>query len=111
MKKKIIITIIILVLFLLVFIYFYSSSGQVNPITGKINPKIYGENCKTINTCENLIAIDCQSAVDGPLYYVENNSGAIIARCGGACFNPEGCPNPCPPLEWTCGPLNLNVEP
>jgi hypothetical protein len=58
-----------------------------------------GMNCKWIQQCGELIYVDCNSAADGPAYYLNLASGQRLATCGGACM--AGCKN-CPPKEWTC---------
>lgn len=71
------------------------------PIAKKIDPKKYGENCSEIGTCGNLVAIDCGSAADGPLYYIKADTGEVACYAGGFCMN-GGC-KACPALkEWTC---------
>ena len=42
--------------------------------------------------------------VDGPFYYVNKNTKKIVSRCGGFCDRAGGCPNACPPVEWSCNP-------
>ena len=101
MKKRSIILIII-VLLLGGAVYYYFSNQRLNPVTRNINPRAYGPRCGKVNTCNNLVAINCQAEVDGSFYYVNADSGEIVGRCGGECDRPEGCPTPCPPKEWTC---------
>jgi hypothetical protein len=64
----------------------------------------FGERCKLERTCGPLYGIDCQSAVDGPYYYVRVRSDGFheITVCGGACMGGR-CTN-CPPKNegWTC---------
>jgi hypothetical protein len=64
------------------------------------------EKCEVDKTCGNLVGVNCQSEVDGPYYYVEQDTNRVIETCGGAC---KGGPKPdqglcveCPPREWTC---------
>jgi len=52
-----------------------------------------------------IIYLDCGSAVDGPSYYFDEISGALISTCGGACMAPdpdqeEICKTLCPPPGW-----------
>lgn len=66
----------------------------------------FNTNCKNITYCGDLVSVDCGSAADGPLYYVDRNSGEIVEWCGGFCFgnfdsNNKYCRN-CPPKDWTC---------
>jgi hypothetical protein len=55
--------------------------------------------CKFIQECGDLILMDCNSAADGPAYYINQKTAKILGTCGGACM--RGCTN-CPPKEWTC---------
>lgn len=53
----------------------------------------------------NIIFLDCGAAVDGPAYYFNAASGAVISTCGGACLTPdpeqqEVCRTLCPPPGW-----------
>ncbi len=61
--------------------------------------------CVVDATCGGLVGVDCDSAVDGPYYYVEAFSGRIVEYCGGACMAPSRdspfCRS-CPPAGWTC---------
>ncbi|HYO55601.1 hypothetical protein [Archangium sp.] len=64
------------------------------------------EGCERDRACGGLVGVDCDSAVDGPYYYVEERTGRVVETCGGACM---GGPKPdqgicveCPPREWTC---------
>lgn len=58
-----------------------------------------GMNCKLIQECGNFLLVDCNSAADGPAYYIERREPKVLATCGGACM--RGCTN-CPPAEWRC---------
>ncbi|NTV31459.1 hypothetical protein HGA91_05795 [candidate division WWE3 bacterium] len=69
-----------------------------------INPKTFGSQCKLIAVCNNIAEINCQSELDGPLYYVDAQDGTILEYCGGSCMGgPRGpyCQH-CPPVNWTC---------
>jgi len=55
--------------------------------------------CKFIQECGDVILIDCNSAADGPAYYVDRRTPQLLATCGGACM--RGCTG-CPPRAWTC---------
>jgi len=55
--------------------------------------------CKLAQQCEELIFVDCNSAADGPAYYIDPRTPKLLATCGGACM--RGCTN-CPPPEWKC---------
>jgi len=55
--------------------------------------------CQFIQECGDVILVDCNSAADGPAYYIDRRSTKLVARCGGACMG--GCVG-CPPKAWTC---------
>jgi hypothetical protein len=55
--------------------------------------------CKFLQACGELILIDCNSAADGPAYYIDPKAPKVVATCGGACMG--GCSG-CPPPDWTC---------
>jgi hypothetical protein len=59
------------------------------------------DDCEEIATCNGLVEIDCHSAVDGPRYYYDSDSGQVVSECGGACHDAE-CAAVCPPPQWTC---------
>jgi hypothetical protein len=61
----------------------------------------FGDNCSLHKECGALLGIDCQSAADGPYYYVKKDTLEVVARCGGFCMGGH-CTN-CPPAGWTCG--------
>ena len=68
-----------------------------------------GLDCNELSRCRGIVLVDCQSAVDGPTYYFEEQTLEVISVCGGACWlphpdpaNPEVC-RACPPAGWTCG--------
>ncbi len=57
--------------------------------------------------CKDIVFVDCGSAVDGPSYYLNKNTGELISTCGGACWGATGegrrvCETLCPPPEWDC---------
>lgn len=58
-----------------------------------------GTPCKLIQECGDLLLVDCDSAADGPAYYLNQKTSRLLATCGGACMS--GCTG-CPPEEWTC---------
>ncbi|WP_375768602.1 hypothetical protein NR798_44140 [Archangium gephyra] len=64
------------------------------------------EGCSPDKTCGALTGVDCGSAVDGPYYYVETDTGRVVETCGGACMGgprpDEGLCVECPPRQWTC---------
>jgi hypothetical protein len=57
------------------------------------------KSCKFIQACGDAILIDCNSAADGPAYYIDRRTATVQATCGGACM--RGCTG-CPPRTWTC---------
>ncbi len=57
--------------------------------------------CKYIEVCGELVKMDCNSALDGPIYYFNNIDGEILMICGGACM----IPNPDEPLSCKECPL------
>ncbi|MCP3139995.1 hypothetical protein [Pyxidicoccus xibeiensis] len=63
--------------------------------------------CEVQATCGGLVGVDCDSAADGPYYYVEASSGRILEYCGGACMGGSSPDSPlcrnCPAIGWTCG--------
>jgi hypothetical protein len=60
----------------------------------------FGERCRYERSCGELVGVDCDSAVDGPYYYVHRETLAVVSTCGGACMS-GSCTN-CPPSVWTC---------
>jgi len=60
----------------------------------------FGERCRLKAACGDLLGIDCDSAADGPYYYVNATTLEKVSTCGGACMGGR-CTN-CPPKEWTC---------
>jgi hypothetical protein len=60
---------------------------------------ISAPSCRFIQECGDQILIDCNSAADGPAYYIDRRASKVLATCGGACM--RGCTG-CPPSGWTC---------
>jgi hypothetical protein len=61
------------------------------------------KSCSKPRYCGPLGFVDCGSAVDGPAYYFEHQSGKVVGYCGGYCMvQGEKCARTCPPREWTC---------
>jgi hypothetical protein len=56
--------------------------------------------CRLERECGDLLGVDCDSAVDGPYWYVRKDDLSVVAGCGGLCMKGH-CTN-CPPKEWTC---------
>lgn len=67
-------------------------------LTARVAEK-FGERCKLERVCGELAGVDCDSAADGPYYYVRKADLETVSTCGGACR--AGCTN-CPPQEWSC---------
>jgi hypothetical protein len=60
--------------------------------------------CVIIERCQQFLQIDCQSELDGPEYFVDNQDGVLLMRCGGRCLikdpnDPLDC-RACPPPAW-----------
>jgi hypothetical protein len=55
--------------------------------------------CQFLQSCGDLILVDCDSAADGPAYYLDRKAEKLLATCGGACM--RGCTD-CPPKDWHC---------
>jgi hypothetical protein len=75
----------------------YPSAEQVLAL--EVIEKFGGE-CRVERTCGQLLGVDCESALDGPYYFVEKSDLKVISICGGYCMGRE-CTG-CPPREWTC---------
>jgi ankyrin repeat protein len=69
------------------------------PNANKLAGLAGGLGCKQLARCGDLVLVDCNSAADGPAYYLDQEASKLLATCGGACMG--GCKN-CPPVEWTC---------
>jgi hypothetical protein len=59
----------------------------------------FGDRCRYERACGDLVGVDCDSAVDGPYYYVTRKDLTTVSTCGGTCR--RGCTD-CPPKAWTC---------
>lgn len=77
-----------------------SPQGEVAPELAARIKQQFGERCRHERACGDLIGVDCESAVDGPYYYVRRDSLEIVSRCGGFCRGND-CTE-CPPKGWTC---------
>ena len=61
------------------------------------------EHCRIDKSCGDLVGLNCLADIDGPYYYVNRKSGAIVGYCGGYCLGgAKGKCKNCPPKEWTC---------
>ena len=59
-----------------------NSFNELHPnILSKKNPS-----CKYVEVCCELVKMDCNSALDGPIYYFDNTHGKILMICGGTCI-------------------------
>lgn len=59
----------------------------------------FGDGCRLERVCGDLAGVDCNSAADGPYYYVRKADLETVSTCGGACR--RGCTE-CPPPTWSC---------
>ena len=55
----------------------------------------FGKSCHFERACAGLWGIDCDSAADGPYYYADAKTLAVVTTCGGACMG--GHCTDCPP--------------
>jgi hypothetical protein len=55
--------------------------------------------CRARLRCGDLLLIDCNSAADGPVYYVNQKTHAVVGTSGGLCKRGV-CTGP--PAEWVC---------
>lgn len=94
-KKQLIIIILLTIVAIGGVLFYFWDKSNITVL----DAKKYGLNCRVERICGDLVGIDCDSAVDGPYYYVDKKTGNIISKCGGYCM--VGCTN-CPPKEWTC---------
>lgn len=91
-KKLLIVAICIIFLSGVLFILFRR--------TGKyLDLEHLDESCHIDQTCGDLVGVDCNSAADGPYYYVKKSTGKVVSFCGGYC---DGRCTNCPPKQWTC---------
>lgn len=61
----------------------------------------FGDECRIASSCADMLYVDCNSAADGPAYYVKKADGKAVSKCGGIRLDTER--GNCPPPEWTCG--------
>jgi hypothetical protein len=78
-----------------------------NPYVDAAEERSRGGHCEETGRCHGIVQVDCGAAVDGPLYYFDEDSVEVISVCGGACFTNdpvqlELCRTMCPPPAWTC---------
>jgi hypothetical protein len=100
--------------FIVIFLVFGSAgvSFALNNQMIQIKTK-YGYGCSIVETCDDMVYIDCGAAVDGPAYYLDKNL-EFIGPSGGLCM--QGCTGS--PKEWDIcdgkqydGPSILNKIP
>lgn len=93
--------ILLLIIWIGIYLLSYNSDMLItccsspDKIPAVINPKDFGNECVRWTTCNWIVEIDCGAAVDGPLYFVAEESGEIIEYCGGYCDTPT-------PGTWKC---------
>lgn len=78
-------------------------SDRCNCFREHLELESLADSCVLSLVCGDQAGIDCDSAVDGPYYYVDADDGDILGRCGGYCnrTDPEYCDH-CPPDDWSC---------
>lgn len=76
-----------------------SQAEQAPPELASKIRSAFGEQCRFERACGELVGVDCNSAADGPYYYVRQGSLEVVSTCGGACR--RGCTE-CPPKAWDC---------
>jgi hypothetical protein len=76
-----------------------SPAAQVPPEMADKIRSAFGDGCRFERACGGLVGVDCNSAADGPYYYVREGSLEVVSTCGGACR--AGCTE-CPPKAWDC---------
>ncbi len=61
--------------------------------SAKIKTK-YGTNCKITDRCDGMLYVDCNSAADGPAYFLDKDLN-VIGTSGGLCMggNCTGAPD------------------
>ena len=88
-------------LFLCCFIRINEISDGPTEILTSISGKY--PNCTTrYSDCANMFIVDCNSAADGPKYYISGHTGVVLGNCGGSCWRHQGsdCEKGlCPPLR------------
>lgn len=73
-------------------------SNRAEPALAERIERHFGGICRFKASCGELVAVDCGSVTDGPLYFARRDSLEIVSRCGGYCMN--GPCTDCPPEEW-----------
>lgn len=101
-KSYIIIAAATFALLLIAFAFFFTrgSNKHYLDLDGLHDPKNPNYGCVVKQECGDLVGVDCDSAADGPFYYVNKKTEEILAFCGGYCMGGQ-CED-CPPKEWTC---------
>ncbi len=86
---------------------FSCAENSASPLHPTIQKRIKSQSCNKIERCGDMVSVDCNSALDGPLTYYDNTNGKILMRCGGVCMHPPGFENDplackqCPLKAWT----------
>ncbi|OGI63722.1 hypothetical protein A2914_00915 [Candidatus Nomurabacteria bacterium RIFCSPLOWO2_01_FULL_41_21] len=104
MKKKTYFYIASIIILVIVLVGYLLSAKETKKEYTEILNTLEGSECELVAECGDLISINCMAEVDGPFYYVNKNTKKIVSRCGGFCDRAGGCPNACPPVEWSCNP-------
>ena len=70
-----------------------------------LRSRLQDGSCRVHETCDGLTFLNCGMEFDGPAYYVDTATFAILEVCGGACMAGPGAEVcvACPPPEWSCG--------
>jgi hypothetical protein len=101
----------VLIGFIIISIPVYANKNSLNDLHPNILAK-KNSSCKYIEICGKLVKMDCNSALDGPVYYFNNKHGEILMICGGACMIPKpGEPlscKECPLQAWQ--PCKMNRQ-
>lgn len=93
-----IVFIVLLAIAILAVISFVPFSFSSKVSESKIK-ETFGENCVVQEKCGDMMYVDCNSAADGPAYYVRKGTLEILAKAGGFCMMANSCSGP--PTEWT----------
>ena len=85
-----------------------SKELELSAVHPKIKKKYFEDflGCSKPKVCGEVVSLDCGANVDGDFLYLNNNTAALIMRCGGACESgshkgSKDC-GECPPKEWKC---------
>jgi|GEM_PF-4785089 len=70
---------------LFLFIYMGCHNNEARKILKEVGLDHYGRQCSVYATCKNLVAINCNAAADGPLFYIDKIEKTMLMCCGGCC--------------------------